>query len=181
MRRSAIALASAALLVSSLGSPAQADPGSLDKFFAGDGRQTAFPQGATGYAVAIDKQGRIVVAGYTLTAKTDFALARFLPNGNPDPDFGGGDGRVTQPRADGLRLRRRAAVRREDRRGRRARPERLASSPWSATASTGSWTSPSARTAMSFVGFGKKYQGANAVVIGAAGTSCWEGSRRTAR
>jgi len=78
-----------------LAAPVQAASGRLDKSFSGNGKQTQFPKGATGYSVAIDKQGRILVAGYTLTAKTDLALARFLPNGKPDPDFGKGDGRVT--------------------------------------------------------------------------------------
>ena len=36
-----------------------------------------------------------MVAGYTLGPDPDFALARFRPNGRSDPDFGGGDGRVT--------------------------------------------------------------------------------------
>lgn len=170
MRRSAIALASAALLVSSLGSPARADPGSLDKFFAGDGRQTAFPQGTTGYAVAIDKQGRIVVAGYTLTAKTDFALARFLPNGNPDPDFGGGDGRVTTNlggtdyafdvalQSDGKIV---VAGERDKANGSQFAVVRYGIH--------GVVDKTFSKDGMSFVGFGKKYQGANAVVIGAAG------------
>ena len=89
------------------------------------GEQTAFTHGATGYAVAIDKQRpRSWWPGYTLTAKTDIALARFLPNGKPDPDFGGGDGRVDhEPGRHRLRLRRRDPGRRQDRRGRRARPD----------------------------------------------------------
>jgi uncharacterized delta-60 repeat protein len=74
---------------------ARAAGGALDRTFSGDGRATAFPQGATGYAVAIDGKGRILVAGYTLGADTDLALARFRSNGHLDPNFGGGDGRVT--------------------------------------------------------------------------------------
>ncbi len=97
MRRLTI-LISAAVLAGMLAASVQvalAAPGRLDRAFSGDGKQTAFPKGATGYAVAIDKQGRIVVAGYTLTSSTDIALARFLSNGKPDTSFGGGDGRVT--------------------------------------------------------------------------------------
>ena len=69
--------------------------GDLDRSFADDGRATAFPHGATGYGVAIDGKGRVVVAGYTLGAGTDLAVARFRSNGHLDPNFGGGDGRVT--------------------------------------------------------------------------------------
>ena len=74
---------------------AHAVPGKLDGSFSVDGRASAFPKGATGFAVAIDAKGRILVAGYTLDAETDVALARFRPNGSLDPDFGGGDGRVS--------------------------------------------------------------------------------------
>jgi uncharacterized delta-60 repeat protein len=81
-------------LVAGLAVPAHADPGKLDTFFSGDGKATAFANGATGYAVAIDAKGRIVVAGSTQTAKPDFAVARFLPNGAPDTEFSK-DGRVT--------------------------------------------------------------------------------------
>lgn len=91
LRTGALALA---VVASSAVTPALAEPGKLDGSFSVDGRATAFPQGATGSAVAIDAKGRILVAGYTLDGETDFALARFRPNGNLDPDFGGGDGRV---------------------------------------------------------------------------------------
>ena len=74
---------------------AHAVPGKLDGSFSVDGRASAFPKGATGFGVAIDAKGRILVAGYTLDGDTDFALARFRPNGSLDPDFGGGDGRVS--------------------------------------------------------------------------------------
>ena len=74
--------------------PAHAKPGQLDQFFSGDGRQTAFASGGSGYAVTLDDAERIVVAGYTLGHNTNIALARLLPNGTFDPDFGGGDGRV---------------------------------------------------------------------------------------
>ena len=44
-------------------------------------------------SVAIDSQGRIVVAGeigYSASPnEDDFALARYKPNGSPDPAFGG--------------------------------------------------------------------------------------------
>jgi len=84
----------ALVLIAGLVSPAYAEPGKLDTFFSGDGKATAFANGATGYAVAVDAKGRVVVAGSTQTAKPDFAVARFLPNGAPDTGFSK-DGRVT--------------------------------------------------------------------------------------
>lgn len=84
------------ILVSTvLSARALALPGRLDPYFNAGGKQISFIHGGTGYAVAIDGRGRIVVAGYTMTRNTDVALARFLSNGRPDPDFGGGDGRVS--------------------------------------------------------------------------------------
>jgi uncharacterized delta-60 repeat protein len=85
-----VAAAALAVLASTA---AWADPGRLDDFFSGDGRQTAFAAGGTGSAVAIDHHGRIVVAGSTLRGKPDIALARFTSAGRPDPTFDG-DGRV---------------------------------------------------------------------------------------
>jgi uncharacterized delta-60 repeat protein len=74
--------------------PVHANPGKLDTFFSDDGKATAFANGAIGYAVVIDDQGRIVVAGSTQGAHPDFAVARFLPNGSADHEFSK-DGRVT--------------------------------------------------------------------------------------
>ena len=93
--RSLVTAMSALAVLTGLGTSAVAAPGKLDTTFSGDGRATAFPKGATGYAVAIDAKGRVVVAGYTLSANTRIAVARFRPNGTLDPNFGGGDGRVT--------------------------------------------------------------------------------------
>jgi uncharacterized delta-60 repeat protein len=77
-----------AALIAFAAPPAQADPGALDTFFSHDGIQTAFPNGAVAYAVAIDHHERIVVAGSTLGAHPDIALARFTPGGRLDPMFG---------------------------------------------------------------------------------------------
>ncbi len=74
---------------------ALAEPGHLDTFFSRDGIQTAFPNGAVAYAVAIDHHQRIVVAGSTLGAHPDIALARFTPVGRLDPTFGQGGKVVT--------------------------------------------------------------------------------------
>jgi uncharacterized delta-60 repeat protein len=74
---------------------ARAAPGTLDPFFGHDGIQTAFANGAVAYAVAIDHHDRIVVAGSTLDAHPDIALARFTPGGRLDPTFGQGGKVVT--------------------------------------------------------------------------------------
>jgi uncharacterized delta-60 repeat protein len=152
------------------GTALAATPGRLDRFFSGDGRQTAFIRGGIGYAVAIDGHDRIVVAGYTLTRHTDLALARFLPNGTPDDSFGG-DGRVTTDlggsdyafdvaiHPDGGIV---VAGERDTRHGSRAAVVRY---------------HPKGARNRDFGGgdgivltsFGKRYQGANAVVIGASG------------
>ncbi len=73
--------------------------GSFDASFALTGRVSIdFDGGAAGNAVAtaaaIDSSGRIVVGGYAnFGGNTDFALARLLPNGQPDTGFSG-DGRA---------------------------------------------------------------------------------------
>ena len=74
---------------------AWAEPGHLDTFFSHDGVQTAFPNGAAAYAVAIDHHDRIVLAGSTLGAQPDIALARFTPGGRLDATFGQGGKVVT--------------------------------------------------------------------------------------
>ena len=46
--------------------------------------------GADASALAIQPDGRIVVAGWIAPSiRTYFMLARYLPDGKPDPDFGG--------------------------------------------------------------------------------------------
>src|SRR5262245_34828403 len=70
------------------------DDGSLDPSFAGDGIAVS-PFGPivdTGYALAVDGAGRILVAGgaHTGGGAEDFALARFLPDGSLDTSFGTG-------------------------------------------------------------------------------------------
>jgi uncharacterized delta-60 repeat protein len=71
--------------------------GSLDTSFSGDGKVLVSfedvdgpPDHATN--VAVDRFGRIVVAGIT-AGKVD--VARLLPDGALDPSFGGGDGKVS--------------------------------------------------------------------------------------
>jgi uncharacterized delta-60 repeat protein len=69
--------------------------GSLDPTFAGDGRaKAAFPGGMFVRAIAIQADGRIVVAGSSGSSVTRFAVARFTTDGSLDRTFGE-DGRVT--------------------------------------------------------------------------------------
>jgi uncharacterized delta-60 repeat protein len=88
--RTATTFAVTLLVVALIRPVARADPGQLDTFFSHDGIQTAFPNGAVAYAVAIDHHDRIVVAGSTLDPHPDIALARFTPGGRLDPTFGSG-------------------------------------------------------------------------------------------
>jgi uncharacterized delta-60 repeat protein len=90
-----VVVLAAALAMSLLASAALAEPGRLDPYFSHDGMQTAFANGAVAYAVAIDHHDRLVVAGSTLGAHPDIALARFTPGGRLDPTFGQGGKVVT--------------------------------------------------------------------------------------
>jgi uncharacterized delta-60 repeat protein len=78
---------------------ALAAPGELDSSFSGDGRVTTrFGKSASvGEAVAIQPDGKIVVAG-TLgsTTSSDFLVGRYNSNGRLDATFGG-DGKVHTP------------------------------------------------------------------------------------
>jgi len=78
----------AALLLLLLARPAAAAPGALDRSFSGNGIQTMFLGGATAQAVAVDAQGRFLVAGYTIGRRTDVAIARLRPGGPLDGTFG---------------------------------------------------------------------------------------------
>ncbi len=74
--------------------------GHLDPSFSGDGKVlTSVPgKGVAADALAVDSNGRIVVAGIAYepaqVGSEDVLVARYLPNGQPDTTFGGGDGRV---------------------------------------------------------------------------------------
>ena len=64
--------------------------GSPDSSFNGNGKQTANlgSDMQIGNSVAIQSNGKIVVAGYTLNGTyNDFAIARFNTNGSPDNTF----------------------------------------------------------------------------------------------
>ena len=86
MRRTA--LIAITFVLTMLAPVARAEPGHLDPFFSHDGIQTAFPNGAVAYAVAIDHHDRIVAVGSTLGAHPDIALVRFTPGGRLDATFG---------------------------------------------------------------------------------------------
>jgi len=72
--------------------------GDLDPTFGSDGKVlTAFSGHAFATDVAVQPDGKIVVAGTRRNPDTDvsrFALARYMPGGALDPTFGG-DGKVT--------------------------------------------------------------------------------------
>jgi len=77
--------------------------GSLDTSFDGDGKVTT-PIGTSddyGYSVAIQPDGKIVVAGYSYNGSNyDFAVVRYNPNGSLDTSFDG-DGKVPTPIGSG--------------------------------------------------------------------------------
>jgi uncharacterized delta-60 repeat protein len=90
-RRAAVALLHVGLILLLVPSVALAAAGDLDATFDGDGRVvTAFAGDATGIAVAVQADGKIVVAG---RVAQKFALTRYTTSGALDPTFGG-DGRV---------------------------------------------------------------------------------------
>ena len=85
--------------------PAAAAPGDLDASFSGDGRVSTLtsPDTFVARAVAIQPDGRIVVAGYSCdtgtcgpTGDSSFRLVRYTRDGGLDTDFGQG-GMVTTP------------------------------------------------------------------------------------
>jgi uncharacterized delta-60 repeat protein len=87
----------AGLAVLAVASPAQAAPGDLDGSFSRDGRVlTDIGGDDKATAIAIQPDGRIVVAGFSSPpgGTRRFALVRYEPNGDRDPAFGS-DGIVT--------------------------------------------------------------------------------------
>jgi uncharacterized delta-60 repeat protein len=72
--------------------------GSLDTSFGNGGIVTTiFPQGSYAFDVALQPDGKIIAAGTVFVAfdpgessDTDFALARYNPDGTPDATFGNG-------------------------------------------------------------------------------------------
>ena len=72
--------------------------GSLDTSFNGTGKVTTPIGGGNdaGYSVAIQADGKIVVAGYSYAANADFAVVRYNTDGSLDTSFNG-TGKVTTP------------------------------------------------------------------------------------
>jgi uncharacterized delta-60 repeat protein len=103
MKRTYHLLAAGLCLVAVLVAPtfAQAAPGDLDPLFGGDGKVTTDFGGIDDeiLSMAIDSQGRVVVAGIAGPAN-DATLARYNPNGALDRFFGS-DGTVTVDYGDG--------------------------------------------------------------------------------
>src|SRR5512145_1328465 len=88
------ALLAALVLVNySVPIPASAADGIPSTFFDSDGKLTTDFFGGDDYAtaVAVQSDGKIVAAGYTVGGTTDFALARYSADGSLDTsfDFGG--------------------------------------------------------------------------------------------
>jgi len=96
MRRSVLVLAALSIAVVGRAAPAHATAGTLDPAFSDDGIATAFKTGSVANAVAIDHAGRSVVVGETIGDHVAVAVARFRPDGTPDPSFGR-NGRVRMP------------------------------------------------------------------------------------
>ena len=71
--------------------------GSLDTSFSGDGKLTTTfgSRNDYGNAIALQADGRIIVAGSSLSTNSDFALLRYLADGTLDPSFGSGGGVIT--------------------------------------------------------------------------------------
>jgi len=67
------------------------NPGDPDPSFGTDGvvNTDVDDLGESGYAVAVQEDGKIVVAGTVILANLDFALLRYLPDGTLDPSFDG--------------------------------------------------------------------------------------------
>lgn len=72
--------------------------GVLDTSFSADGMvTTAFSGDDRATSVALQSDGKVVVAGYAGSGGYDFAVARYTTAGALDPAFGGGFGKVSTP------------------------------------------------------------------------------------
>jgi uncharacterized delta-60 repeat protein len=101
--RLSIVAAAGALALLAPASAARAADGMLDSSFGGAGKVETTIRGHddTGYAVAVQPDGKIVVAGVSkasgdfAVSDYDIAVTRYLPDGTLDPDFGSGGTVVT--------------------------------------------------------------------------------------
>ena len=71
--------------------------GTLDTSFSDDGKLTVDigTYNDYGYSVAVQGDGKILLAGQSDSTTSDFGLLRYNSDGSPDDSFGGGDGIVT--------------------------------------------------------------------------------------
>ena len=106
-------LAAALAVFALAAAPAAAAPGDLDPSFSNDGRVSTLtsPDTFVARAVAVQPDGRIVVAGYSCdtgtcgpTGDSSFRLVRYTADGGLDTDFG--DGRDGHDRDRGRAARR---------------------------------------------------------------------------
>jgi uncharacterized delta-60 repeat protein len=96
-----------ALLLSANGLVGHADADQLDPMFGSEGLvRTFFRSSDRALDVAVQQDGKIVAAGVTFDFQGagNFAVARYLFDGRPDPGFGG-DGRVTTAVGDSSAVR----------------------------------------------------------------------------
>ena len=91
------AAAASGLVAVALPTPAwAAGAGSLDPTFGSGGKVfTDFGGEDVGYGMALQADGKTVVAGYARNSSSDFALARYNADGSPDEAFGHGGKTVT--------------------------------------------------------------------------------------
>jgi uncharacterized delta-60 repeat protein len=98
-RRAALPFVTGLALVLATAPAARTAPGDLDPTFGGDGvvRTDLTPAEDDGYAVTIQPDGKIVVAGEVGIGGPNprFAIVRYETDGSLDPSFGGGDGKVS--------------------------------------------------------------------------------------
>jgi uncharacterized delta-60 repeat protein len=174
MRRPSVA--AFVVLVTLLPGVASAAPGDLDTFFSHDGKQTAFANGAVAYAVAMDHHDRIVVAGSTLSDHPDVALARLTSGGRLDPSFGNGGRVVTDLGANDYAF----DVAIQDDGGIVVVGERSAATIDRVFVQryrpNGTLDPGFADGGIAIIGFGRRFQTANAVVITTAGRIVIAGS-----
>src|SRR3954454_11094638 len=93
LRHLAMAVAAAGAVALAGGTAAaQAAPGSLDPTFAGGGILFTEPDVIHVEGVAVQPDGKVIVLETGNDTAAYQRVLRFLPDGTPDPSFGGGDG-----------------------------------------------------------------------------------------
>src|SRR3954470_862499 len=97
-RRAVLPFIAGLALILATAPAARAAPGDLDPTFGGDGvvRTDLTPAEDDGFAVAIQPDGKMVVAGGVGLGGPNarFGIVRYGTDGSLDPTFGSGDGKV---------------------------------------------------------------------------------------